>query len=388
MQALVAQVEALRRSEPAAALERLDAGFAAALKRADAAGRGTLWRLRAHVLRSLRRAREAAAAYRRAAEWYAKAGDVREQGRCAIGLVDALMYLGRYAEARRAAARGRKLLERSGDRAALARLLNNEGNLWHRLDLPERALECYRAAVKSLERAGDQGSALMIGANVGNCLSLLGRCDEARKHYSAARDAQVAAGAANEALSAEYNLAYLDFLELKHELALAGLAHVRDEAEARGYPSLAALARLDRAEILLRLGAHEDALKEAREAVVACGRLGLRYETAKAELFGALASWRLGQPEAARLAIERALTTFDAEGNQVWIGESLLGLATLWSREGNDRAAAALIAAARHRFRTAGDRERDACATAIEVRALIACGSPETAAARLRSRFN
>lgn len=382
---LVTEVEALRRSEPAAALAQLEAGFTAALKRADAAGRGSLWRLRAHVLRSLRRAREAAAAYRRAAAWYAKSGDIREQGRCAIGLVDALMYLGRYSEARRTVARGRKLLERAGDAAALARLLNNEGNLWHRLDLPERALESYRAAVQKLEQAGDNASALMIGTNVGNCLSLLGRCDEARQHYTEARDAQEAAGAANEALSAEYNLAYLDFLELKHELALAGLAHVRDEAESRGYPSLAALARLDRAEILLRLGAHEDALKEAREAVVTCGSLGLRYETAKAELFGALASYRLGQPEAARLSIERALETFDAEGNQVWIGETLLGLATLWSRAGNDRAAAALIAAARHRFRAAGDRERDACATAIEVRALLACGAPNTAAARLRS---
>ena len=385
MLALVAEVEQLRRSEPAAALLRLEEGFAAALKRADASGHGTLWRLRAHVLRSLRRTGEAAAAYRRAASWYAKAGDAREQGRCAIGLVDALMYLGRYPEARRAAALGRKLLEKSGDRAALARLLNNEGNLWHRLDLPERALESYRAAVKSLEKAGDKTSALMIGTNVGNCLSLLGRCDEARKHYTQARAAQITADNANEQLSAEYNLAYLDYLELRHEQALAGLAHVRDEAESRGYPSLAALSRLDRAEILLRMGAHEEALKESREATLACGRLGLRYETAKAELFGALAAFRLGQPDVARSAIERALETFDAEGNQVWIGEALLGLATLWSREGNTRAAAALMAAARGRFAAAGDHERAACAAAIEVRALIACGSPRSAAARLRS---
>jgi CHAT domain-containing protein/tetratricopeptide (TPR) repeat protein len=385
MTTLVAEVEALRRSEPAAALKRLEEGFVAAARRADAAGRGTLWRLRAHVQRSLLRTREAAASYRRAAAWYAKAGDRREQGRCSIGLVDSLMFLGRYSEARRAAASGRRLLEKSGDRAALARLLNNEGNLWHRLDLPERALESYRASVRALERVGDASSARMIGNNVGNCLSLLGRCDEARKHYSAARDAQYAADNANEALRAEYGLAYLDFLELKHELALAGLAHVRDEAEKRGFPPLVALARLDRAEILLRLGAHEDALKESREAVVACARLGLRYETAKAELFGALASFRLGQPDAARLAIERALEMFDTEGNQVWIGETLLGLATLWSREGNPRAAAALIAAARRRFAAVGDRERDGCAAAIEVRALLACGAPKSAAARLRS---
>lgn len=385
MEALVSEVEHLRRSEPAAALARLEAGFTEAVRRADATGRGSLWRLRAHVLRSLRRTREAAAAYRRAATWYAKAGDRREQGRCAIGLVDALMYLGRYDEARRAAAAGRRLLEGAGDRAALARLLNNEGNLWHRLDLPERALDSYRAAVRSLERAGDPASALMIGTNVGNCLSLLGRCDEARRHYTQAREAQLESGNANEQLSAEYNLAYLDFLELRHEEALTGLARVRDEAEARGYPSLAALARLDRAEILLRLGAHEDALREANDAVVTCGRLGLRYETAKAELFGALAAFRMGRIEAARAAIERALATFDTEGNQVWIGESLLGLATLWSREGNARAAAALIAAARRRFQAAGDRERDACAAALEVRTLIACDAPRVAASRLRA---
>src|SRR5262249_60004228 len=145
----------------------------------------------------------AAPAYRRASAWYAEAGDVREQGRCAIGLVDALMYLGRYRDAHRAATTGRKLLEKAGDRAALARLLNKEGNLWHRLDLPERALECYRAAVRALERAGDPARARMIGTNIGNCLSLLGRCDDARRHYLSARDAHAAAGATNEALSAE-----------------------------------------------------------------------------------------------------------------------------------------------------------------------------------------
>ena len=106
MDVLVTEVEDLRRTEPAAALTRLEAGFGAAARRADPAGRGTLWRLRAHVLRSLRRAREAASAYRRADAWFAAAGETREQGRCAIGLVDALMYLGRYADARRAAARG------------------------------------------------------------------------------------------------------------------------------------------------------------------------------------------------------------------------------------------------------------------------------------------
>ena len=381
--ALLTQVEALRRKEPAAALEALEAGFAAAQRSANAAASGLLWRTRAHVLRSLRRTREAAAAYARAAAWYARARDVREEGRCAIGHVDALMYLGRYAEARRAAARGRALLTKAGDRAALARLLNNEGNLWHRLDLPQRALECYRGAVRELEHAGDANSARMIGINVGNCLSLLGRCAQARAHYTAARAAHEAAGAGNEALSAEYNLAYLDFLEHRDEAALAGLAHVRAAAQARGYPSLAALAWLDRAEILLRLGAHEEALAEAHEAVRACHALALQYETAKAELFAAIAQFRLGQPAAARRGIERALARFDAEGNQVWTGEALLGLATVWWKDGNPRAAVALLSAARRRFAAAADREREACAATLEARAYLACGDARGAARRL-----
>lgn len=371
--ALIERVETLRRSEPAQALDALEEGFAAAVRRADATTRGLLWRTRAHVLRALSRTREAAACYARAAKWYGEAGDAREEGRCAIGLVDALMYLGRYPEARRAAERGRRLLERAGDRAALARLLNNEGNLWHRLDLPDRALACYRGAVRSLERAGDARSARMIGTNVGNCLSLLGRCEEARAHYRAARDAHAAAGAEAEALNATYNLAYLDFLEHRDEAALAGLADVRDDAAARGIPSLAALARLDRAEIFLRMGAHDEALAEARDAVAACAAIGLRYESAKAGLFASLAQFRLGQAAAALRGVERALAEFDAEGNQVWTGEALLGLATLWWKDGNPRAAAALLSAARRRFDDAGDRERAACAATLHARALLAC---------------
>ena len=73
---------------------------------------------------------------------------------------------------------------------------------------------------------------------------------------------------------------------------------------------------------------------------------------------------------------------FDAEANQVWTGETLLGLATVWWREGNPRAAAALLSAARARFAVAGDRERLACASTLEARALLACG--QVAAARRR----
>ncbi|MBI5709814.1 MAG: CHAT domain-containing protein [Candidatus Eisenbacteria bacterium] len=380
---LIQRVESLRRTRPERALRALARDFAAAARGADPATRGGLWRLRGHVLRGLRRARPAAAAYRAAERWYAAAGDRREQGRCAIGLVDALMYLARYGEAERAARRGRRLLRRAGDRVSLARLLNNEGNLFHRLDLPGRALACYRDATRGLRRAGDTRGAALVEINVANCLALLGQPAPARRHYLSARRAGAAAGFELDALNAEYNLAYLDFLEHRHEAALDALAAVRRAARDHGYPSLAALATLDRAEILLRMGVHPEALEEAGRAVEATGALGLRYERAKAETFAALAEFRLGQSAAARQRLERTLGIFHAEGNSVWMGEALVGLATVWEREGNPRAAAALLGAARFHFARARDREREGCALALRARARLRCGQPRAAEASL-----
>jgi tetratricopeptide (TPR) repeat protein len=382
--ALIERVEALRRSQLEQAHAELERGFREALRGAPDARRGELWRLRGHVQRARQRPRDAARAYAVAERWYARAGEVRERGRCAIGLTDALMYLGRYAEAARAAARGRRLLERAGDRVSLARLLNNEGNLWHRLDLPERALHCYRAARRALAGAGDRRGAAMVDGNVANCLSLVGRLGEARALYTAARREHQAQGFTLDALTADYNLAYLDFLEHHDEAALAGLARSREQAEAHGSPSIAALASLDRAEIYLRLGAHEEALTESARAITAFQSLEMAYERGKAETFAALAEFRLGRTASARERLERTLAAFHAEGNRVWTGEALVGLATLWWREGNPRAAAALLAAARRQFRGAGDREREGCALALLARASLA-GADRRRAARALS---
>src|SRR6185503_21376755 len=102
---LIDRVEKLRREHPDQAILALERDFAAAARRAGPRERGELWRVRGHVLRGLRRAGEAAKSYARAERSYAEARDGREQGRCAIGWVDALLYLGRYDEAMRVAKR-------------------------------------------------------------------------------------------------------------------------------------------------------------------------------------------------------------------------------------------------------------------------------------------
>jgi len=220
---LIADVEALRRSRPQEAWTMLSREFPQAARGASPARRGELWRLRGHLLRALSRLPAAAQAYRRAEDWFGRAGEARERGRCAIGLVDTLMYLGRYSEAEAVAARGRRELARAGDRLSQARLLNNEGNLYHRLDRPDLALERYREARGFLARAGDRRGSGMVDGNIANCLSLLGRTAEARRLYRGARRASATRGFAVEALNAEYNLAYLDFLEHRHERSLDGL---------------------------------------------------------------------------------------------------------------------------------------------------------------------
>ena len=380
---LIQRVEGLRRTNPERAWQTVRRGFATAARRVDEVKRGELWRLRGHVLRSLRRTRAAVEAYRHAERWFERAGAARERGRCSIGLVDALMYLGRHREALRAAARGRRLLEGVADHASLARLANNEGNLFHRLDLPDRAMTRYRRARNWFRRAGDVRGTAMVEVNIANCMSLLGRCAEARPLYSGAVRDLRAAGFELDALDAGYNLSYLDFLDHRYETALEGLSQVREEAVRRGYPSLSALSALDRAEILLRLGAHDSALVEARRAITECGALGLSYERAKAEIFAALAEHRLGQPAAALARLERSLAVFHGEGNEVWTGETLVGLATVWLREGNARAAGAVLASALRHFASAGDREREACCLALLSSTWLHCGEHKTARAYL-----
>ena len=383
---LIEEVEALRRSRPEQAWNALASSFPAAVRGASSARRGELWRLRGHVLRGLSRLPAAAQAYRRAQDWYGRAGDTREQGRCAIGLVDTLMYLGRYREAEVVAARGRRALERAGDRAAEARLLNNEGNLYHRLDRPDRALDRYRRARRFLARAGDRRGAGMVDGNIANCLSLLGRTSEARRLYRGTRRASAAEGFGVDALNADYNLAYLDFLEHRHERALDGLERAREAARGGGVASIVALTSLDRAEILLRLGDHDGALLEARTAVTAFRELGMAYERAKAEVFAALAEFRLGRPAAARAGLERALSEFLDEGNAVWAGEALVGLATLWWSQGSPASAAPLLASAARRFAWAGDLEREGCALALLAHARLEAGGRHAASTLERAR--
>ncbi|HTO92200.1 MAG TPA: CHAT domain-containing protein [Candidatus Sulfotelmatobacter sp.] len=371
---LIRRVESVRRERPERALRLLEREFARAGAAASPEERGELWRLRGHVLRGLRRAREAASAYARAERCYARAGNRRERGRCAIGWVDALLYLGRYREALRVARIGRRHLSAARDRVSLGRLLNNEANVLHRLDLPERALARYREARTALHRLGDRYEWSQMGVNEGNCLSLLGDCAAARRHYETARNAAEQNDRPLDQLRAEYNLAYLEFLEHRHEAALDSLARIGERSRSRGYPSIAALAKLDRAEILLRMGAHGEALEEARAAVLACEAIGLRYERAKAATFAALAGFRLGHRHAAAEWLDDSLRSFHDEGNAVWTGEALVGLATLWWRERQPLAASALLQAAALHFSAARDRERESCALALVVRARLAAG--------------
>ena len=382
---LITRVEDLRRTRPDRAWREMSRAFRLASRGAAFAERGELWRVRGHVLRTLRRAADAARAYRVAERWYARAGETRERGRCAIGLVDALMYLGRYDEARRTAARGRRFLVTVKDPVSLGRLLNNEANVLHRLDRPEEALARYLEARRALARAGDLATARRYSTNVANCLSLLGRIEGAREHYDEAERAAIETGQPLDALRAVYNRAYLEFLDQRYEKSLRELEEVGRSAAAHRYPSLAALARLDRAEILLHLGDSESARREAATAVEACRALGLRYEAAKAQAFMALAEFRIGLEAQAADGLEAAIVAFDAEGNRVWVGESLVGLATVWWRGGQPLAAAALLRAALHHFRAAGDAEREGCAMALLLRASVAAGRPGDAGRLLSS---
>ncbi len=347
--------------------------------------RARLLRSRAHALRALGRHAEASRDYRQSARSFEAAGLPLESARCAIGWVDALMYLGRYIEARRTAASALQRFARAGERAAAARLLNNVANLEYRLDRPRWALALYGRARRGLGsgRGADRAALARVDANRANCMALGGRPRDAARLLRHARDAFERSGRALEAAGCDYALAYLLFLQHRYAEALFALAALEPRFERLGAEDYRVLLDTDASEIYLRLGRPSDAATAAARAAARAGALGMRYERAKSLYFEGVAHAARGAFAEARVRLADATRGFTREANQVWVGQCELARAEcdLAERRGLRALRGARRAAAR--FGRAGDRVRAGLAWVLAGRAALALGRPT---ARLLAR--
>jgi CHAT domain-containing protein/tetratricopeptide (TPR) repeat protein len=261
------------------------------------------------------RAAEALAAYRDAAELYARAGERLEEARVLRSMVDVHQMSGDADAALTCAERARPVFAELGEERLLAQLDVNVGNVHFRRDETGLARASYRAARERFERLDDRVGLAFTDFNLGQVETSANRCDDAHRSFRSSRDIWEEVGMTAHVADCEYSLAYLDLRRGHFAEAVAGLEHARDVYAEGGKPSGVPLCDLDLAEVYLRLDARRDALEHAQRAAAAFEEQQLTYERAKAEVLQAHALSLLGRAEEAGPLFDRSAAAFRGLGN-------------------------------------------------------------------------
>src|SRR5215471_6739927 len=242
---LVEEIESIARSNPQPL-------FAAYSQR----GRGHLLQARGDMIEAVRH-------YRAAHNLFDQCREYVEKARTASTLVGALVPLGEFEEALRLASEARQAFQEANLQNRAARLDVNVGNLYHRLNRLQEALDHYERASEFLENSDDCEAAAGVLINRSVVLMLLYRFDEAQKGFLRARDFSEKHGLRVFATQSEYNRAYLLYLVGDYAQALKLMQIAESGFQAIGDGIHVAHCRLDRAEILAELNLIEHAFELA-----------------------------------------------------------------------------------------------------------------------------
>ncbi len=284
----------------------------------DDTSKAIAWKMQGHLAFMSGDYEGALQSYAAAVSSFDATGSDLDAARVMASSITALIYLGRFDEARKAASDARHIYEKYGDRLRLARLDANTGNIFHRQDRFAEALECYRGALGIFRDHGapqDLASALF---NVAVCSIALGAFDDANAAYRELLEICHREGMHLLEVKADYNIAYLHFLkgEYAEAIRLYQLTRTRCLEIEEDYHR--ALCDLDQAEIFLELNLGREARHLAHLAHVEFTKLKMGYEAAKSLVFLAVAETQMQRLTAGLDLLARARTTFEAEGNEVW----------------------------------------------------------------------
>ncbi|UCC43527.1 MAG: CHAT domain-containing protein [Candidatus Zixiibacteriota bacterium] len=231
-------------------------------------------------------------------------------------LIDTYMYLGDFKEARRRARISLATFRRLGEDGEAAKTHANYGNLLHRQDRHREALKQYSLAGDYFRYRRDRLSLALCQYNQANTLVQLFDFSRANSLYKQAEKAFAEHGYDLYSNECRYGLAWLHMLEGDYHQALSMLADCEAHYRKAGQPKGEMLCQLDRAEAYLGLNLFTDARRAAHSAGKKSRRLGLDYESAKAELFVARAARAVGHQAEASRALGRARTGFGKVNNQ------------------------------------------------------------------------
>ncbi|MBS1856707.1 MAG: CHAT domain-containing protein [Acidobacteria bacterium] len=285
----------------------------------DEASRAAGLRALGHVFYRRRRYARSVDLYRQALEIHQRLNDAPEAGRTLSGSLQSLIYLGRYEEALRHAARAREIFERHGDRLRLARLDSNLGNIYYRQDRFEEALELYQRASRAFAEIGQPQDVAIALKNTATCQISLNLFREALETYRHARAYCEEHHMPLLVAVADYNIAYLCYLRGEYTRAIELYRQAREQCVAHGDAYREALCDLDQSEMYLELNLIEEGAHLARRAKDAFLALGMGYEAAKAQTNLAISLTHHGETAEALDLFRDARKLFERENNRAWI---------------------------------------------------------------------
>jgi tetratricopeptide (TPR) repeat protein len=271
-----------------------------------------------HPLQLRGKLHESLAQYQRALDLFAKLKLDSEVAITLSGSLQPLILLGEYKESKAREEKARKIFKAQGDELRLARLDANLGNVLHRQDRFEEALVLYHRAEGALQRFEAKDDLALVLNNVAVCHISLRDFDSAVEAYSRLRDYSGRANLPKLTVQADYNIAYVHYLQGAYDRAIALYNKTRTISLQSGDQYHAALCDLDQSEIYLHMNLAAESARLAREALSQFQHLNLNYEAGKAYTFLGLASCYGPHPAASLDLFNHARELFVREQNWIW----------------------------------------------------------------------
>jgi CHAT domain-containing protein len=191
------------------------------------------------------------------------------------------------------------------------------GNVLHRQDRFEEALERYQRAYTTFARIGDNPQNVAITLqNMATSQISLNQFPEALETYHQVRAYSVRHNMPLLVAHADYNIAYLYYLRGEYTRAIELYGATREHCHTLGDAYHQGLCDLDQSEMYLELNLSEEGAHLARRAFDTFQQLGMGYETAKAVTNLAIASSHHGDAQLALNLFHKARDLFTREQNQ------------------------------------------------------------------------
>lgn len=261
-----------------------------------------------------------------------------EKAATAVAMLQALAYVGDYAQAFAVAGEALETFRAANDPIRAARVEANLANALHRLDRLQEAKAHYEAARLVLSEAEMVADMAIVTRNYGVCLMGLLEFDEAERLYTEARAFFESVDQRSLVLEVDLNRAYLWGRQGRIVAALELYRDLRRNLPPElGYE--VGHCFLDQADFLLEYGLWTDAREAALQAAAIFERLGARFELGKSRLIQGIAAVRRRDLPAGREALAESRRLLRNDPNHNWRALLHSGFAELARAQGRPRTA-------------------------------------------------